>query len=347
MKRINMKKMFYVLSVVFVFFLSCSESSNNIYDDNVEKREDKDPVEDSDTMSDLNDNEYVDDDHETPDNAPGKWCGELSAGVNKGPKIETSERVFNLVLPSGEMPESGWPVIFSWHGVGDTMENFKNLLDPHVDNKIMSFIAVTPENDPEYSMSGQIPKGIDWDILDITDGSVDALFFDEILACLKENYKIDENRIYSTGFSAGAINVNALGILRSEVLASVLTYSGGYLGNNKDQLDTAASIVSWPSLYTENRYVEMRVHGGENDFFDLSVTKIHFDEMAENDQYMLNNKGHDAIICSHDKGHVVDGVSVQGLLTFFRDHPRGTLDSPYGESFPEDYFEACEFFEKF
>ncbi len=344
-----MKKMFYVLSFAFIviLFLSCSGSSDNIYDDNSEEKEDENPVEDADFESDLNNGESVDDDYEIPDNAPGTWCEELSAGVNEGPEIENSRRVFNLALPSGDVPKDGWPVIFSWHGVGDTMENFKNFLDPYVDNKIMSFIAITPENDPEYAMTGQVPDGIDWDILNITDGSVDAVFFDEIKACLKKNYEIDENRVYSTGFSAGAINTNALGVLRSEDLASVLTYSGGYLGNNKDQLGTASAIVSWPSLYTENRYVEMRVHGGEEDSFDLSVTKIHFDQIAENDQYMLNNKGHEAIICAHNKGHVMSGVSVQGLLTFFKDHPRGTFDSPYGESFPDDYFESCEFFEKF
>ncbi len=274
----------------------------------------------------------------------------------------TSLRDFYLKIPDGTVPEAGWPVVFAWHGVGDTAANFRGLIEPHVNSAVMPFIAVTPDNDPAYSMSGLPPAGIDWDILNITDGSADADLFDAILSCLDARWGIDRDHIHSTGFSAGAIMSNTLGLLRNEVIASIFTWSGAYLGfqNNKDDLQPAMAggMIYWPEFNTSNKYVQTIVHGADGDAsctgpsgcdkytvsMGMAGTFVaNFNHMGINDAENLPGHGHDVIHCEHPQGHTVSGPNVAAMIRFFADHPLGTECSLYVDGLPSGFStDICE-----
>lgn len=55
----------------------------------------------------------------------------------------------------------------------------------------------------------------------------DVPFIDAIIAFLKQNYRIDEKAIYSTGFSNGAQFSNRLAVERSNVFAATAAHAGG------------------------------------------------------------------------------------------------------------------------
>ena len=79
--------------------------------------------------------------------------------------------------------------------------------------------------------------------------------FDAILTCLEKNWKIDEKHIHVSGFSAGAIIANSVGVQRPEKVASILSYSGAYFSDkaSRDALGEimgmkVGDFLSWPDL---------------------------------------------------------------------------------------------------
>jgi hypothetical protein len=217
----------------------------------------------------------------------------------------------------------------------------------------MPFIAVTPDNDPAYSMSGLPPAGIDWDILNLNDGSADAALFDAVLVCLEQRWGIDEDRVHAMGFSAGSIMADSLGVVRNAAIASIFTWSGAYLGfqNNKDDLQPAMAggMIYWPAFETTNKYAQVIVHGSDGDAsctgpsgcdkytvnMGMAGTFVaNFNHMGINDSENLPQAGHDVIHCEHDQGHTVAGPGAAAMVRFFADHPRGVVSSPYLNGLP-------------
>ncbi len=278
---------------------------------------------------------------EKKDSTPAVGCDTLKEGMNENFDVNGRKRSFILNLPNDVESKDSWPVIFNWHGVGDSASNMSGLLSGSVNNQTMPFILVTPENDDEFGM--QTMKGIDWDILNLKDGSVEAELFDAVLACIEERWGADENHIHTTGFSAGSINSNALGVLRGEVLASIFANSGAYFSNpdNVEAMGSmAANFLQWPEMTHGNNYVQVLMHGAEDkDQYGAGPININFYEMATNDADYLNDLGHDVIICNHGQGHTVSNIS--HIIQFFKDHPKGTVDSPHTAL--EGYPDFCEF----
>ncbi len=263
---------------------------------------------------------------------------DLVEGLNSDFIVDGEARSFYLALPEGEGPH---PVIFNWHGYTDTAANMHVFLSPYINSETYSFILVTPEDTSMEPLSG-----LDWEILTTTTANKEAALFDAIMECLDSEYLVDWDRLHSVGVSAGGIMTDLLGTLRGDVLASVISFSGGYLGNPANANQTM-NMVAWPDFTGSHPYAQLFTHGGVTDTFDLSVVTIHFDQMAENDVIYLNDRGHDAIICDHGIGHdVPEALRGTTVLEFLRDHPYNVTDSPYVEGLPESFPDYCEFSEK-
>ena len=263
---------------------------------------------------------------------------DLVEGLNSDFLVDGEARRFYLALPEGEGPH---PVIFNWHGYTDTAANMHSFLSPYINSETYAFILVTPEDTSLEPLSG-----LDWEILTTTTANKEAALFDAIMECLDSEYLVDWDRLHSVGVSAGGIMTDLLGTLRGDVLASVISFSGGYLGNPANANQTM-NMVSWPDFTGSHPYAQLFTHGGVTDTFDLSVVTIHFDQMAANDVIYLNDRGHDTIICDHGTGHdVPEALRGTAVLEFLRDHPYNVTDSPYAEGLPESFPDYCEFSEK-
>ena len=267
-------------------------------------------------------------------------CMDLEEGENPGFMVDGEERSFLLAFPDNIKRGGPWPVVFNWHGFGDTADNMHQLLASSVDDERYSFILVTPED-----TAIPPPGGVDWDILSVEDSSMEVRLFEEILACLEHRFEIDPERIHSVGFSAGAVAADLLGVAWGDQLASLVTYSGAYFANpqNVEAIGMLGGFVSWPEMTTDNNYAQLMLHGGPRDWWGQPPMVIHFDQMAVNDADFLNARGHDLIFCDHGSGHTVPmGVRAPQILEFFAAHPRGTVDSPFvAEGLPEGFPEYC------
>jgi hypothetical protein len=271
-------------------------------------------------------------------------CDDLAAGWNYGLPAGGFARDFMLELPADVETGGPWPVVFNFHGLGDSASNMHRLLMDAVDTTDFPFILVTPE-DTDFTLMGLL--NVDWEVATLTADNREAAMFDAILACLETRWGVDEDHVHAVGFSMGGFVVDALGTLRGDQLASVVTYSGGY-GNdeaNLTGLGMLASAIDWPPFTTTNHYAQVFLHGGTTDTYSLTVATMHFDQYAANDSAMLGGFGHDTFLCGHGGGHTAPpvGFMADQIVEFFRDHPLGTVASPYASGLPADWPSYCTY----
>ena len=343
-----MKKIAWLLTIVLVlvFAVSCGSS----------KKDEKEPEEISDSDSepaetdgDAEEPAADDSDIETSDEEPVTplACADFAEGLNEnlivGEGKNALERSFILRLPKNIDSNAKFPVIFLYHGYGDWAENFEGLLSPYVDNDEMPYILVVPEARGDiFAFDDVPPKGLDWDMINLGDGSAEAYMFDVILDCLEQKWSIDEKHIHVSGFSSGAITANSIALMRSDKVASILTYSGAYF-SDKESLGILGEIMgmkvadffSWPDFpETHKKYTQVFAFG-RHDADKWSVGgffSIDFNDMAILGSRYLVGLGHDAILCKHPYSHTVAGPLPFDMIKFFHDHPLGTEVSPYREA---------------
>jgi len=347
-----------------LFVVACSSNSkkdadvdSNVTDNDTDEAKSDEDTEEKD--EDEQDDEDSDQEGEETEVEPLD-CANLVDGLNEnliaGEGANELERSFILRLPKDIDSDKKFPVVFLYHGVGDTADGIEPLLKPYVDNETMPFILVVPESRNDiFGFESMPPSGMDWDMMNLTDASAEADMFDAVLACLDEKWGFDEQHIHVTGFSAGAITANSIALQRPEKVASVLSYSGAYFSDEKSR-DALGDIMgmlkvgdffSWPDFAEEHtKYPQVFVFGDkEEDSWDLGgIFTIYFNTMGRLGASYLTENGHDAILCEHEEDHTVAGISPENMIKFFADHPFGTEKSSYREEMPEAFSEICHFF---
>ena len=163
------------------------------------------------------------------------------------------DRQITITLPD---EPNGAGVLFLWHGFGDTHSNFSAAVAAQQISNTYNVITVSSQaiidafsTDKLAALGsfkgiiegqiGQIPPT--WSILDGPE--LDLQLFDDLLACISEQYDANPARVYSMGFSQGALWTSKLSLERSEYIAASVAWSGG-LGNESDLL----SIVGLNAL---------------------------------------------------------------------------------------------------
>ena len=348
---------FSTLVLVLLFAISCSNGNSS-------KKNDVTPDEDSDAES-VDDDEK-DDEENNNDSEPVRQpleCADFAEGLNEnlivGEGNNGLARSFILRLPKEIDSDKKFPVVFLYHGYGQDQgvdaASIEPFLKSYVDNETMPFILVVPEARSDiYGFNNIPPSGFDWDMMNLSDGSAEADMFDAVLDCLGKKWKIDETHIHVSGFSAGAITANSIALMRSEKVASILSYSGAYFSDaaSRDALGELMGMkigdfFSWPDFAEEHtKYPQVFVFGDkkEDAWGEAGMFTIYFNQMGRLGANYLTENGHDAILCEHDQDHIIAGISSESMIKFFAAHPFGTEKSSYREEMPEDFAEICHFF---
>jgi polyhydroxybutyrate depolymerase len=112
------------------------------------------------------------------------------------------------------------PVLFAFHGFGDTNENFQGV---GLEQAWPQAIVVYPQG-LQVKRGGAALPG--WQTERRGEEDRDLQLVDTALASLREKYKVDDARIYATGFSNGAVFTFLLWADRPDVFAAFAAVAG-------------------------------------------------------------------------------------------------------------------------
>jgi polyhydroxybutyrate depolymerase len=131
--------------------------------------------------------------------------------------VGNTTRSFRMVVP--HKLKSPAPVVFAFHGVGDTPEGMaeSTRLDRLAADE--GFLLVYP-----------VGSNASWDAVEVEpdalEENADVQFFDTLLEQIVAKHTIDRRRIYLLGMSNGAAFVQLLAHARSPEIAAIVAHSG-------------------------------------------------------------------------------------------------------------------------
>jgi polyhydroxybutyrate depolymerase len=141
------------------------------------------------------------------------------------------QRTYRLHLPLNFDPEKAYPLVLVFHGAGGTGELAAEITGWHHKADTEGFIAVFPDGlakDPSRPQSFMRNPQF-WNAGVATSGANrpdDVAFVRTLIDVVKRGHKIDDRRIYATGFSNGAAMSWRLAIELSDVIAAVGPVAG-------------------------------------------------------------------------------------------------------------------------
>ncbi|MBI5527222.1 MAG: hypothetical protein HY897_12880 [Deltaproteobacteria bacterium] len=267
-----------------------------------------------------------------PDPLPaytGGACPDLQPGRN-ALTSSGAAREFLLLAPANLDPSESLPVLFLWHWLGGSAEDFIEKGEIQLAADQLRLVAAIPESKGDLSIFGFDPQ---WPYLFFASDErleEEAVFFDDMLACIAAKYNVNTNCVSSAGVSSGALFTDQLAQVRSRRLASFLSLSGG-VGTGTGGLDPRAAVRPWTGA--DHKLPALVLWGGPSDWCG-----INFEASSKLLEDALVAGGHYFIECVHNCKHAEPPTSppagesrYSGLWRFFLDHPFWLRDgeSPY------------------
>lgn len=248
-----------------------------------------------------------------------------AVGHNTNFRSGTDSRGFYLLVPSYYTPDHPLPLFFGWHWLAGNAADLirEGQLEQAVEQ--MGFIAVIPDA-LRNADGGGLTYGFNWPFIEQAGQEPELVFFDDMLACVTQQYRVDARRVHALGVSAGALWLTHLsGTPRVNHLASIATLSGG--------LGQQPHVLSMMFTPQDNKFPALVLWGGPTDMFI-----INFQQASTLYRDALRCDHHYTVQCIHDAGHSVPTLPVpdggsrfQGIWQFMLDHPYGLGpdQSPY------------------
>ena len=258
----------------------------------------------------------------------GGTCPTLTAGRNTI-RSGGADREFLLVLPSDMAPGERLPVVVMWHYLAGNANSMFEHGQAQESADSLRFIAAIPEKKGDLAVDLFVAEfDPDWPYLDVVPEArveEEAIFFDDMVTCIAEQYTVNESCISTTGVSAGALWSAQLMQRRSERLASVILLSGGV---GPATMNGFVNVRGWAG--SAHAMPVLLGWGGVPD-----QCGVDFDRASRNLGAHLAAEGHFVEECIHNCGHAAPPVDpalgLPLLWSFAVDHPYWLRDgeSPY------------------
>ena len=147
------------------------------------------------------------------------WQRPIAADIfpNEHLTVDGTPRNYRLVVPH-TLPKPA-PIVFAFHGIGDSTESMANYCRLDQLAARNGFLLVYPA--ARKSMWATVNA-----TADNLDANADVRFFDQLLIHLSKHHEIDRDRVYAVGMSNGAEFVQLLAIARSKEIAAIAAHSG-------------------------------------------------------------------------------------------------------------------------
>jgi predicted esterase len=272
--------------------------------------------------------------------------GTIMAGKNEGWSIAGQDRSFYAQLPKpGTKPIA---VIFLWHGFGDSADNFHNFFAPNPDaDPDFPLAVITPQSTKLSPLTK--PAGMDWEQLYSKNDQMnrEAAMFEEILGCMNKQQQVDGTRIYSVGFSAGAIMTNLVHARYPQHVGAVVAFSGAWFNDSAEVSGVNTFginiMLGWDPFPANSTGTVLLTHGGVNDTYGISGQKIiDFEQSAQQAVPFLTAAKRDVVDCSHSNGHQPHpDISTSMIVDFFKAHKAGETSPFNAGGLPPSFPSSC------
>jgi predicted esterase len=244
--------------------------------------------------------------------APPTYSGGSCPTLVDGHNPFTSQgnaRDFRLVIPANLDPNERLPVVFLWHWLGGSADDFFTRGEIQLAADTQRFLGVIPES------KGDIIFKWPFEVIQ-TDARMqeEFVFFDDMLACVSEQFNVNKECVASAGVSAGALFTDQLAGGRGEYLSSIISLSGGVgdlikpFGNPAHRMP---AVVLW---------------GGPT---DNCFGVMNFDTASKNLEQSLTTRGHFFLECIHNCGHAEPPLDKPPGLSTYAAMWQFVLDHPY------------------
>jgi hypothetical protein len=256
----------------------------------------------------------------------GGACPALVPGYNTGFVAGGLSREFALIVPS-DIDETGtYPLLFAWYHISGNAMDFVDQVGAQALADEARGIIVIPQD------SGMFEAKWPATPLDIGQSGVDLAMFDDLYACIAQQYAINTNCVSSLGVSAGGLWTSYLGTQRGQYLASNLTISGGH---------PSEFVGPWWPWVSQRPFAGLVMWGGPSDVLGIDFNAASLNLVGD---YM--GSGHFTLRCEHTGGHGIppaaDGDPLQTALHFIRNHPFWLAgESPLDMGLPAYYPSYC------
>ncbi len=256
----------------------------------------------------------------------------LEETENTGFLSSGNERSFRLLVPESYDGSTPMPLVFAWHWLNASSDSFISQGEMESAVEQMDFIAVFPDDIEDAYL-------FNWPFFEVDDAEQELVFFEDLLACVSEQYTIDPAQVHGIGVSAGGLWLTYLSTTeRVQHFASIMTLSGG--------LGEAYGFWEMDWQPQERKFPALVLNGGDSDWFGID-----FHAASERYAAALLEDGHFVVTCEHTEGHAMPPMEppVKGQTTFYAlwqfmlDHPY-SLDageSPYEDGLPDFFPEWC------
>lgn len=203
------------------------------------------------------------------------------------------------------------PLVFAFHGSGDNVENFS----------AVGFQDAWPEAVVVYMQALERNPGqgnTSFQTADASDANRDLEFFDIALADLRQKFRVDDSRIFASGFSNGARFVYLLWAARSQTFAAFAPVAG--------TLTTSAPLSEPKSLIAisgrEDHNVEFRQQVESVEIArKLNGATGPGESCGVDCTLYRSSKGAPVITVVHSGGHLYPPFATDLIVRFFRSHP--------------------------
>jgi len=147
--------------------------------------------------------------------------------------IDGGSRTFNLHIPSGLDLSKPAPLVFAFHGGGQSATAFEGFAHIEAKSDASGFILVEPEG--TIALPGLSPGTLDvWNAgnccelaAEINTNVDDVGFVRAMIDTLTQQLCVDPKRIFAAGFSNGAMLAHRLACELSDKIAAITAVSGG------------------------------------------------------------------------------------------------------------------------
>jgi len=256
---------------------------------------------------------------------PAAGCPVLVPGNN----VITSaggQREFILALPTDIQPTEHLPVLFMWHWLGGSANSFLERGQVQAATDDQRFIAVLPVSKGANIIGTSF--NLRWPF-DISQSPArmneEFAFFDDMLACVRNQFTINDNCVSTVGVSAGALFTDQLAQARSQTLASFISLSGG----------TGATIIK-PWAGAARKLPGVVLWGGDGppqmdgatDLLGCAGIGMNFSIASRDMETQMAAAGHFIVECRHNCGHVeppltpyMNESQYAGMWQFALNHP--------------------------